>query len=708
MTTYIMEALENYSAALVAQFNSMTQPLYDYSDQQGTGTNLDFGRRKIMYAVAIATGDTTTNNTGFTLWDGLTAVANGASVDTHNDWNLWFGEKDIDTGTVTFYEAYNVSNTVPIGVGSNATGSITFSANPSANQNIVLNGVTWTFKTSGATGTQTNIGATLGATLRQLSWDLNLSANSSINVAFYRSDSFPAQTEGDIYVNYLTAGAGGDAYTLGAGTAGSSVSGATLTGGTNTASDGTWRRRTHDMSVFGNNLPIMIDPRTNNLWIHGQSCELYRFAFSDSFQQKISPTPPQYGVNDPVYPIGITSQWLIAFEGSQFAPDYNSPYHLYLIPPGITANETALDEILVYADYEFPTVSGLSSSNIVTSNFRWCLDHSGNVYFLSGQNLAATAKNYKLWKFTPPSVNGSGQPTSGGGFADVTPWSSSTGPNTNNSAYTTPVNGFSQNMLYFLPATSDFVALSLNTPEQKGESDDTYADYFIDCTFINVSGAPTFDYHNAFVTGYMTAAWAPTNLAGAAYAITSIAGNIGWPREHNLYLGATDYLYPGVDYTKRWLMFSVYPVVGGVVRPNNEQPHSVLVQYGFVSGSAPTALQVIDSLNWDAAYPTYASDVFPETVINASMVDSSGGGFSDTDYYLNDNGLYDPVRNAFWWSGASSWMYDLNPVFTPRESLNGGIYPGGSAPLPPFLWLSFGTSPPAGDDKALTVSVCVV
>lgn len=106
-----------------------------------------------------------------------------------------------------------------------ALGSVLFNANPANGQTVVLNGVTWTFVTSGATGTQTNIGASLAATLTQLATDLNASANSSINVASYTVDGT------HLFVTYKTVGAGGNAYTLAAGTTGSTPSGATLTGG---------------------------------------------------------------------------------------------------------------------------------------------------------------------------------------------------------------------------------------------------------------------------------------------------------------------------------------------------------------------------------------------------------------------------------------------------------------------------------------------
>lgn len=106
----------------------------------------------------------------------------------------------------------------------NATGTITFAANPSAGHTITLNGVVWTFRASGASGTETNIQGSLSLTLDQLVSDLNGSANTSIDDATYSKTGTTILT-----VTHDTAGAAGNAYTLAASNA--TRSGATLTGG---------------------------------------------------------------------------------------------------------------------------------------------------------------------------------------------------------------------------------------------------------------------------------------------------------------------------------------------------------------------------------------------------------------------------------------------------------------------------------------------
>jgi hypothetical protein len=114
----------------------------------------------------------------------------------------------------------------PVSAGVAATGDITFTANPSASHTININGVVWTFVASGATGTQTNIGGSLAATLTQLATDLNASVNASITPATYSNG-------GGTKLNIVhdAVGGGGNNFTLASGNANGVASGATLSGG---------------------------------------------------------------------------------------------------------------------------------------------------------------------------------------------------------------------------------------------------------------------------------------------------------------------------------------------------------------------------------------------------------------------------------------------------------------------------------------------
>lgn len=112
--------------------------------------------------------------------------------------------------------------------GAAATGSITFSTQPAADSTITINGVVFTFKASGATGNQINIGATLSDTIDAIVTALNASVSTAVDDATYSKTGTTILT-----VTHDAAGLGGNAFTLAAG-AGSNgtVSGATLTGGT--------------------------------------------------------------------------------------------------------------------------------------------------------------------------------------------------------------------------------------------------------------------------------------------------------------------------------------------------------------------------------------------------------------------------------------------------------------------------------------------
>jgi hypothetical protein len=107
-----------------------------------------------------------------------------------------------------------------------ATGTIVFSAQPAVDSTITVNGVTWTFKTSGAAGPQTDIGGDLEATLTALAANLNASADTDIDDATYTSDATT------LTVTHDTAGTAGNAFTLAALAASNgTASAATLLGG---------------------------------------------------------------------------------------------------------------------------------------------------------------------------------------------------------------------------------------------------------------------------------------------------------------------------------------------------------------------------------------------------------------------------------------------------------------------------------------------
>lgn len=114
-----------------------------------------------------------------------------------------------------------VQSSVQVG----ARGYLEFDSQPAADTTIELNGVTWTFKSSGAAGNETNLQADLQATLDQLVTDLNGSGDAGLTPATY------SRLGDRLLVQHDTADASGNAYSLATAIADARVSGATLVGG---------------------------------------------------------------------------------------------------------------------------------------------------------------------------------------------------------------------------------------------------------------------------------------------------------------------------------------------------------------------------------------------------------------------------------------------------------------------------------------------
>lgn len=112
--------------------------------------------------------------------------------------------------------------------GTAATGTVSIAAQPTAAQTVVINGVTFTFRTGSAPlAEDVLIGATAAATVQNLADKLNASTNPKVAVANYTV----ATTT--MTVTYGVKGTAGNSFTLAAGTSSATVSGAALTGGTN-------------------------------------------------------------------------------------------------------------------------------------------------------------------------------------------------------------------------------------------------------------------------------------------------------------------------------------------------------------------------------------------------------------------------------------------------------------------------------------------
>lgn len=107
-----------------------------------------------------------------------------------------------------------------------ATGLITVTALPSANDTLTVNGVVYTFKASPAAATDIGIAGTTAAQATAIAAALTASTDARNTVASYAANA------STVAVQYKQAGAVGNAFTLAESSAGLTVSGATLTGGT--------------------------------------------------------------------------------------------------------------------------------------------------------------------------------------------------------------------------------------------------------------------------------------------------------------------------------------------------------------------------------------------------------------------------------------------------------------------------------------------
>lgn len=117
-----------------------------------------------------------------------------------------------------------------------ASGTVSFSGQPAANDTVTIAGTAVTFVASGATGTQVNIGSSLAVTLSNLLTLLLGSADTGLVKCTYSLSGTVLTISANQFGSTANAGTGGNSITLAKSGTNISVSGATLTGGT-----GTWQ-----------------------------------------------------------------------------------------------------------------------------------------------------------------------------------------------------------------------------------------------------------------------------------------------------------------------------------------------------------------------------------------------------------------------------------------------------------------------------------
>lgn len=96
-----------------------------------------------------------------------------------------------------------------------ASGRISLADVPAADDIIVINGVTFTFKASGATGNEINIGADVDETLANAIAVLNASVEADVDDATYDFDAYDEEVGfGYLLITHDTPGEDGNAFTL--------------------------------------------------------------------------------------------------------------------------------------------------------------------------------------------------------------------------------------------------------------------------------------------------------------------------------------------------------------------------------------------------------------------------------------------------------------------------------------------------------------
>lgn len=636
-TIYTMTAEENYPSAIVAEWNDATQPDFLFCDKQYIGTSYDRVRRNIMYSSLVSSavrGDifpnfiTEQNSTGHTLWGGLVNVPPDNYIDLTTNFVMQVAKKNVDSGAVTFYDCFDPTKVVPVGIGA---GGIT--------------GVTFTGGSGGVDGVHHNV-ALLGS-------DTGVNAFATLTIS--GGVLTTVDLDWGIGFGFLV----GDALSPQNFAFGATV---TVTS-VNTGSDGTWRRSVFDTSINGGDVNGVVNPRTGDFWVHLQSCELALFRVVDNFALVISPLILPFGTahNGDAFAwvVGLNTNWVYFWSQDIFtSPKRNA---LQIIPTSITPAEVTADYLLATYTYEYPDN---------TYFFRQSVGSDGNLYVFGAAQSGTRA--YKLWKCVP-----------GTGFTEITPWSASTGPNTNCADWTGNVSTtpWVKHYVIKLPATGQLVCISKLFPQDFDPSGSDPLNFRVDMTYFTLAGG-AFDYHEGVVVGYMNAAWVATNQAGAAWRVLDF-------REMDNDLECSDYVH-AYDYTKRWFMFVCNAMSGG--SPVDSKNKCVFVQYAFMSGAVPSVVQVVSEQGWDAAYPDYATAVGQTEVVAASLPELSSAVSQArfTNELAKDNGFYDPTANAFWLSGDNPQFCQFATEFNVREDQSSHQQASS-----PFLKLTF-ASPSSG------------
>lgn len=430
-------------------------------------------------------------------------------------------------------------------------------------------------------------------------------------------------------------------------------------------SDGTWRMVVAS-DVSTPNVPMqfkLVDPRTIDCFAHmtEPQCNIYVFRQGEGYKQRLLP----FGADGHMEMLGITANWLLVMHSTS-TDRLNG--ELFTVPRLTTTDETTNGQLLGYfVETQDSWMDG--------AYWRSALTPDAALYIFGNQR--AGTRDYRLFRYDPPASIGSwmGSAQPGGTFTDITPWSGSTGPNSDcaawifdhaNGAFNTDrILRWKQNIPLSLPATNQLAWLSILCPQaaDSGGTSHAPANFRVDCTYYDIGGA-TFDYHKGFIGGYMTAAWEVTAVpADAAFAPQFV-------REIDTFRELQGYDY-GDDYTVRAFEFSCQAVTGGTFTwasgPNVN--FAVIVTYGFAYGAPPVVLDVRVDSSWLPFYGTYAAAIANNNVVEQSILMDGGthnDEFAGSEIFIADTGF--KTAKGIWfggWNGAGAHRQsiNINPAF---------------------------------------------
>lgn len=559
MTAFVMEAKENYDPTRATQADGGAFPVPIVVEPSYIGLGYDPVSRNLFYQAIIGHNNTGLNDSGYTLWDGADYTLNGAHIG--NNWSFRLARKNIDTGVVTFFDAYDPAFTVPAGIGP----------------------------------------------------------------------------------------------------------------GGGPVSDGTWRRNVKDTRYSAGNYPCWSDPRTQDVWFRAESCELFVVRAANNYALAISPLVASLSATFNLLVKGMTDDWVYAVEVS---PEVDGGGKLHMTPRIDTAAEVTADKKLAYASFDLPAFFSQEFNQYFVS----ALHVSENLFVFGspvGSPTSSGTTDFRLFKFTKPSTFVYPTPPIDGGFTEVTPWTSTTGPNAplvgatlvdyvTERCFAQMSHGKTQLQLLSVGSANDFASYDDNnttiTHTWYKPADGTWGSTLI-------------------AHGYMKADFTlGTDNADSAFILTGEvhAFNTGLDK---------DTAYDDALHAQRWYAFFAWAIDAGV--PDFGPQIVVFVRLDWNDGAAPTIGMVIDERNaWDPAYAAYAAAI-GSTRIVASSLQLGNSGFVNIG---PDMGVFDPQAPAFWFSGMDlgpspgNKFFQFDPAFTGRTAVAGGT---GSCAQPPLLKLSF-------------------